>query len=126
MDWATRSIVDEAHDRAGLARVSWVEVNDLSILLDFVGSGLGIAIVPGPEALRAETSTATDKAEQKPAVSHVPLVPRGPAWTFCIVTKGSTSSNPAARAFTETLKRLRPDAGSLSLTVDDDQIGLRG
>lgn len=45
-DWGTRDEVDRALTAAGVERHVAVEVNDVHSLLDFVGFGLGVALVP--------------------------------------------------------------------------------
>ncbi|MFC6091380.1 LysR family transcriptional regulator [Saccharothrix lopnurensis] len=45
-DWGTRDQVDRALATAGVDRRVAVEVNDVHSLLDFVGFGLGVALVP--------------------------------------------------------------------------------
>lgn len=45
-DWGTRDDVDRALATAGVDRKVAVEVNDVHSLLDFVGFGLGVALVP--------------------------------------------------------------------------------
>ncbi|MGM1064741.1 LysR family transcriptional regulator [Saccharothrix sp. Mg75] len=45
-DWGTRDEVDRALATAGVDRRVAVEVNDVHSLLDFVGFGLGVALVP--------------------------------------------------------------------------------
>jgi DNA-binding transcriptional LysR family regulator len=45
-DWGTRDEVDRALAAAGVERHVAVEVNDVHSLLDFVGFGLGVALVP--------------------------------------------------------------------------------
>ncbi|WP_309109778.1 LysR family transcriptional regulator [Saccharothrix sp.] len=45
-DWGTRDDVDRALAQAGVERRVAVEVNDVHSLLDFVGFGLGVALVP--------------------------------------------------------------------------------
>ncbi|MFD4643677.1 LysR substrate-binding domain-containing protein [Lentzea sp. NPDC058436] len=45
-DWGTRDEVDRTLAAAGVERHVAVEVNDVHSLLDFVGFGLGVALVP--------------------------------------------------------------------------------
>ncbi|MBW4092388.1 MAG: hypothetical protein HIU82_14975 [Proteobacteria bacterium] len=44
--WGTRRLVDRAFAEAGVERRIAFEVSDLGTLLDLVGRGLGIAVVP--------------------------------------------------------------------------------
>jgi len=51
-DWGTRDEVDRALTAAGVERRVAVEVNDVHSLLDFVGFGLGVALVPQSFAVK--------------------------------------------------------------------------
>lgn len=51
-DWGTRDDVDRALAAAGVDRRVAVEVNDVHSLLDFVGFGLGVALVPASFAAK--------------------------------------------------------------------------
>jgi DNA-binding transcriptional LysR family regulator len=51
-DWGTRDDVDRALATAGVDRRVAVEVNDVHSLLDFVGFGLGVALVPASFAAK--------------------------------------------------------------------------
>jgi DNA-binding transcriptional LysR family regulator len=46
-DWGSRQVADRAFAAAGVARHIVSEVNDVHTLLDLVGHGLGVAVVPG-------------------------------------------------------------------------------
>jgi DNA-binding transcriptional LysR family regulator len=52
-DWGTRDEVDRTLAAAGVERHVAVEVNDVHSLLDFVGFGLGVALVPQSFAVKA-------------------------------------------------------------------------
>lgn len=52
-DWGTRDEVDRALTAAGVERRVAVEVNDVHSLLDFVGFGLGVALVPQSFAVKS-------------------------------------------------------------------------
>jgi DNA-binding transcriptional LysR family regulator len=49
-DWGSRRVTDRAFAAAGVSRRIASEVNDVHTLLDLVGHGLGVAVVPGPIA----------------------------------------------------------------------------
>ena len=51
-DWGTRDEVDRTLTAAGVERHVAVEVNDVHSLLDFVGFGLGVALVPQSFAVK--------------------------------------------------------------------------
>ncbi|WP_285750348.1 LysR family transcriptional regulator [Lentzea sp. NBRC 105346] len=51
-DWGTRDEVDRTLAKAGVERHVAVEVNDVHSLLDFVGFGLGVALVPQSFAVK--------------------------------------------------------------------------
>ncbi|WP_189258158.1 LysR family transcriptional regulator [Lentzea flava] len=53
-DWGTRDEVDRTLAAAGVERHVAVEVNDVHSLLDFVGFGLGVALVPQSFANKSE------------------------------------------------------------------------
>lgn len=55
-EWGTRPLVDDAFAQAGLARHVAFDVNDLSMLLDLVASGLGIALLPERMVTSRQTS----------------------------------------------------------------------
>lgn len=52
--WGTRDVVDRTLAAAGVDRRVGVEVNDVHSLLDFVGFGLGVALVPQSFSLKTE------------------------------------------------------------------------
>ncbi len=52
--WGTRSIIDAALSAIGIERRSPFEVSDLATLLALVARGLGIALIPGSVAERAD------------------------------------------------------------------------
>lgn len=45
-DWGTRRLVDQSFAEAGIERHVTFEVSDLDTLLDLIGRGLGVALVP--------------------------------------------------------------------------------
>lgn len=56
--WGTRSLIDRAFGQAGLQRRTIFDVTDLETIVDLVGKGLGIALLPETiaEARRSEVS----------------------------------------------------------------------
>jgi DNA-binding transcriptional LysR family regulator len=52
--WGTRDVVDQTLANAGVDRHVAVEVNDVHSLLDFVGFGLGVALVPQSFSLKTD------------------------------------------------------------------------
>jgi DNA-binding transcriptional LysR family regulator len=52
--WGTRDVVDQTLAAAGVDRHVAVEVNDVHSLLDFVGFGLGVALVPQSFSLKTD------------------------------------------------------------------------
>jgi DNA-binding transcriptional LysR family regulator len=52
--WGTRDVVDRTLAAAGVDRRVGVEVNDVHSLLDFVGFGLGVALVPRSFSLKTD------------------------------------------------------------------------
>lgn len=55
-DWGTRDEVDRTLAAAGVERHVAVEVNDVHSLLDFVGFGLGVALVPQSFAVKTTSA----------------------------------------------------------------------
>ncbi|WP_086665569.1 LysR family transcriptional regulator [Lentzea kentuckyensis] len=55
-DWGTRDEVDRMLAAAGVERHVAVEVNDVHSLLDFVGFGLGVALVPQSFAVKTNSA----------------------------------------------------------------------
>ncbi|MCE6995715.1 LysR family transcriptional regulator [Saccharothrix sp. S26] len=76
-DWGTRDDVDRALATAGVDRKVAVEVNDVHSLLDFVGFGLGVALVPASFAAkqtRARFVELVDAPTAETAVVTAPAV----------------------------------------------------
>ncbi|XVS64238.1 LysR family transcriptional regulator [Actinosynnema sp. CA-299493] len=76
-DWGTRDDVDRALATAGVDRRIAVEVNDVHSLLDFVGFGLGVALVPASFAAkqtRARFVELVDAPTAETAVVTTPTV----------------------------------------------------
>ncbi|MEV8441543.1 LysR family transcriptional regulator [Actinosynnema sp. NPDC051121] len=76
-DWGTRDDVDRALATAGVDRRVAVEVNDVHSLLDFVGFGLGVALVPASFAAkqtRARFVELVDAPTAETAVVTTPTV----------------------------------------------------
>lgn len=48
--WGTRPLIDRAFAQAGIARRTAFDVTDIDMLIDLVGQGLGIALLPRPIA----------------------------------------------------------------------------
>ncbi|TCO19702.1 DNA-binding transcriptional LysR family regulator [Kribbella steppae] len=81
--WVTRDVVDRAMAAAGVERRVAFEVNDVHWLLDLVGLGLGVAVVP--EVFK----------HKKSSVRFVPIT-AGPTWQVAVAT--ATGRYPAAAA----------------------------
>jgi DNA-binding transcriptional LysR family regulator len=77
-DWGSRQVADRAFAAAGVARHIASEVNDVHTLLDLVGHGLGVAIVPGHIARK--------KAGE---LAALPLPPDAPSWDVTIALPAS-------------------------------------
>ncbi|TWP53075.1 LysR family transcriptional regulator [Lentzea tibetensis] len=70
-DWGTRDEVDRRLARAGVERHVAVEVNDVHSLLDFVGFGLGVALVPQSFAVKPTRAHFVGLAGDAPSVETV-------------------------------------------------------
>lgn len=81
--WATRDVVDRAMVSASLERRVAFEVNDVHWLLDLVGYGLGVAVVP-----QAFTC-------KKTLARFVPIT-AAPTWQIAVAT--ATGRHPGAAA----------------------------
>jgi DNA-binding transcriptional LysR family regulator len=93
--WVTRDVVDRAMAAAGLDRRVSFEVNDVHWLLDLVGYGLGVAVVP---------QVFTHK---KTAARFVPIV-AAPTWPIAVATATGRHPGAAAKAL---LSRYNPIDG---------------
>jgi DNA-binding transcriptional LysR family regulator len=118
--WASQFAVDDALRASGVTRVARVEVAGLDTFLDLVRVGLGIAILPGPDAggassemvRRHECSPDLD-VNQSPPVCYVPLAGGVPIWTYGIVQPVPELRTAVARAFVDLLESAgRNGAGS--------------
>jgi DNA-binding transcriptional LysR family regulator len=95
--WVTRDVVDQAMAAARIERRVAFEVNDVHWLLDLVGYGLGVAVVP---------QVFTHK---KTAARFVPIT-AAPTWEIVVAT--ATGRHPGAAAKALLSRRdVRPAAG---------------
>ncbi|WAM19398.1 LysR substrate-binding domain-containing protein [Rhodococcus sp. JS3073] len=83
--WVTRDVVDQAMAAAHVERRVAFEVNDVHWLLDLVGYGLGVAVVP--EVF----------SHKKTAARFIPLA-AAPTWHIAIATATGRHPNAAAKA----------------------------
>ncbi|WP_367134279.1 LysR family transcriptional regulator [Saccharothrix sp. HUAS TT1] len=74
-DWGTRDEVDRALATAGVDRRVAVEVNDVHSLLDFVGFGLGVALVPKSFAVKQTRARFVDLVDAPLAETAVVTAP---------------------------------------------------
>ena len=78
--WGTRDTVDRALAAAGIDRHVALEVNDVHSLLDLVGCGLGLALVPA------------EFGHKRTNARFVPLNGVAPTWETAIATPISSSA----------------------------------
>jgi DNA-binding transcriptional LysR family regulator len=104
--WGTRLIIDRAFAEARIDRHIAFEVSDLGMLLDLVGRGLGVALVP--------ESVALDRANPDHPLPIGTAELGGPeiCWELALVYaahNGAASGpkNPAAAAFIDVLSEAR-------------------
>jgi DNA-binding transcriptional LysR family regulator len=83
--WVTRDVVDQAMNAARVERRVAFEVNDVHWLLDLVGNGLGVAVVP---------QVFTHK---KSAARFVPIT-APPMWQVAVATAAGRRPGAAAKA----------------------------
>jgi DNA-binding transcriptional LysR family regulator len=74
-DWGTRDDVDRALATAGVDRRVAVEVNDVHSLLDFVGFGLGVALVPASFAAKQTRARFVELGDAPTAETAVVTTP---------------------------------------------------
>jgi DNA-binding transcriptional LysR family regulator len=74
-DWGTRDDVDRALATAGVDRKVAVEVNDVHSLLDFVGFGLGVALVPRSFAAKRTRAVFVDLVDAPTTETAVVTTP---------------------------------------------------
>ncbi|MFJ1911144.1 LysR family transcriptional regulator [Streptomyces sp. NPDC088147] len=95
-DWGARGLTDEAFAAARIERRVALEVNDVHSLIDLVGHGLGIAVVPRPIA----------RKEQAAALRTIPLAgAEDHLWEVSAAVPEDQRTGPAAR---ELLSYLTP------------------
>ncbi len=80
-DWGSRQVADQAFAAARSARHIASEVNDVHTLLDLVGRGLGVAVVPAPIARKKATKLAS-----------LPLPADAPRWDITIAVPATTAT----------------------------------
>ncbi len=89
----TRQLVDRSFVAAGLSRRSAYEVDDLTMQLDMVAHGLGVALVPELVARSRES-----EASNAP-LSHASLAEPEPCWELAVVfRKQLTTGQPCSAA----------------------------
>ena len=92
-EWGARGISDRAFAAAGVAHPVTLEVNDVHTLLDLVGHGMGVALIPAPIAAK--------KAGRLPAVALRP----GSAerWQVAVAVPAADASSLAAQTLLKML-----------------------
>ena len=93
--WVTRDVTDQALAAAAVPHRVTLEVNDVHTLLDLVGHGMGVALVPQDFVHKATTAR------------FVPLADPAPEWHTATAVAADRRPNAAARALL-TLPTLRP------------------
>jgi DNA-binding transcriptional LysR family regulator len=100
---ALRKLVDQGFAQYHLKRATVFEVSDIETALQFVGSGLGVAVVPSAVARSSAES------RQIHSLRIIDEEPRFPKWRIAILTR-SRQKNPAGKStvdlFLETLADL--------------------
>ncbi|MBA8793700.1 DNA-binding transcriptional LysR family regulator [Friedmanniella endophytica] len=96
-EWAARMLAEQAFAAAGLRPTVGMEVNDVGTLLDLVGHGLGVALVPA------------HFAEKRPdRLCAVPLDPAA-ALVWSVTVAVPAEASPAATALLTQMATSRPD-----------------
>jgi DNA-binding transcriptional LysR family regulator len=98
--WGCRALAERAFALAGLDYRPSMEVNDVHSLLDLVGLGLGVAVVPAPFGRK-----------RPDLLRATPLASGSPEWTAALAVAEEPS--PAATAFLDQIvSRVRAQAAS--------------
>ncbi|NUR94449.1 MAG: LysR family transcriptional regulator [Kribbellaceae bacterium] len=87
--FGNRKMVDRAFEAIGLPRRIQVEVPELTTIPDYVGAGLGVAVVPDVEV-------AAD-----PGVAKLPIEDAGLTWTLSVATAAGRRPTRAVTALLE-------------------------
>jgi DNA-binding transcriptional LysR family regulator len=99
-EWGARGISDRAFAAAGVEHPVTLEVNDVHTLLDLVGHGMGVALVPAPIA-----------AKKAARLAAVPLRPgSAESWQVAVAVPAADASSLAAQELLKMLsgrKRVR-------------------
>jgi DNA-binding transcriptional LysR family regulator len=90
-DWAIRRLNDRAFSELGVSRRVAFETNDLGDLLEVIGRGLGVAVIPTSACRRAR------------GVRFNPLDDSAPRWRVGVAVPRRRSPSPAARALFDML-----------------------
>lgn len=99
--WGTRGLTDRAFAAAGAGRTVSLEVNDVHTLINLVGHGLGIAVVPQPIARKPEAA----------ALSTVRLTGAHAELVWCLsIAVPATGPSPAAQRLLSFLPGSRANA----------------
>lgn len=85
-DWGARGVTDRAFAAAGTERHVALEVNDVHTLIDLVGHGLGVAIVPRP----------ISRKEPAAVLRAIPLAEEH-VWQVSVAVPSDDRGGPAAR-----------------------------
>ena len=95
-DWGMRRLIDRSFASKGLSRTIAFEVNDISMLLELVAAGLGVALIPESVArARRNDVSASPIALVELATDEAPC------WELIVAYKGREGkpSNRVAKAF---------------------------
>lgn len=94
--WGTRPLIDRAFAQAGIQRRTAFDVTDIETLIDLIGQGLGIGLLPRPIA-----------EARGPSIAVAGLVEPEICWELVVAhlrCDGADPVNAAARAFLNLLK----------------------
>ena len=92
-DWGPRRVTDAAFAMVGIHRTVSLEVNDVHSLLDLVGEGLGVAVVP------------RHFERKRPSLVSLPLKDTGEAvYETVALLPAPEAMSPAARALMSLLE----------------------
>jgi len=94
--WGIRMAADRAFAAAGVTRTVTYEVNDTATMVEFIGNGLAIGLLP-----RSLVDTTGE-------IAFVPIRDHPPKFQTAIATPANRRLSAATRAMLETVRRVTP------------------
>jgi DNA-binding transcriptional LysR family regulator len=110
-----RGAIEQALEDAGVVRRSPIEVAHLGMLLWLVRTGVGVGIMPGPDAGATSAELARHEdvvftGNGRAPVCYVPIAEPAPRWTYAVVMAPPDLRTLTAKAFLELVMGANPPA----------------